>query len=128
MTPLRKACHQTVKNRQRRRRGHSIHIPRNYQGTHAHLPAGTERVREDIPVHGTAYQTSDQSRMLGSRPGRRFQWPQCVGMAQDLVAAGTDLTSLMSAGRWTTSRMPARYTREQEAGRGAVARYYGMGR
>ena len=51
-----------------------------------------------------------------------------VGMAQDLVAAGTDLTSLMNAGRWTTSRMPARYTREQEAGRGAVARYYGMGR
>ena len=51
-----------------------------------------------------------------------------VGMAQDLVAAGTDLTSLMNAGRWTTSRMPARYTQEQEAGRRIVTRYYRMGR
>ena len=51
-----------------------------------------------------------------------------VGMAQDLAAARTDLTSLMNAEHWTTSRMPARYTREQEAGRGAVVRYYGMGR
>ena len=56
--------------------------------------------------------------------GRRSR----VGMAQDLVAAGTDLTSLMNAGRWTTSHIPAQYTREQEAGRVAVARYYGMGR
>ena len=45
-------------------------------------------------------------------------------MAQDLAATGVDLPALMSAGRWKSSRMPARYTERQAAGRGAVARYY----
>ena len=31
-----------------------------------------------------------------------------VGMAQDLAAAGVELPALMQAGRWQTSRMPAR--------------------
>ena len=30
----------------------------------------------------------------------------------------------MTAGRWKSSRMPARYTERQAADRGAVARYY----
>ena len=47
-----------------------------------------------------------------------------VGMAQDLAATGVDLPALMTAGRWKSSRMPARYTERQAAGRGAVARYY----
>ena len=47
-----------------------------------------------------------------------------VGMAQDLAASGVELPELMTAGRWKTSRMPARYTERQAAGRGAVARYY----
>ena len=47
-----------------------------------------------------------------------------VGMAQDLVKSGTELPALMTAGRWKSSRMPARYTERQAAGRGAVARYY----
>ncbi len=33
-----------------------------------------------------------------------------VGMAQDLAAAGVELPELMTAGRWKSSRMPARYT------------------
>ena len=45
-------------------------------------------------------------------------------MAQDLAAAGVELPELMTAGRWKSSRMPARYTERQAAGRGAVARYY----
>ena len=48
-----------------------------------------------------------------------------VGMAQNLAATGTELPALMTAGRWKSSRMPARYTERQAAGRGAVARYYG---
>ena len=48
-----------------------------------------------------------------------------VGMARDLVRAGTELTALMNAGRWQSHDMPAHYTRAEEAGRGAVARYYG---
>ena len=47
-----------------------------------------------------------------------------VGMAQDLVAAGTELPALMTAGRWKSAEMPARYTERLSAGRGAVARYY----
>ena len=45
-------------------------------------------------------------------------------MAQDLAASGVELPELMTAGRWKSSRMPARYTERQTAGRGAVARYY----
>ena len=41
-----------------------------------------------------------------------------VGMAQDLAASGVELPELMTAGRWKTSRMPARYTERQAAGRG----------
>ena len=49
-----------------------------------------------------------------------------IGMAQDLAAAGVELPALMSAGRWESPTMPARYVRNQEARRGAVARYYQM--
>ena len=47
-----------------------------------------------------------------------------VGMAQDLVKSGVELPALMTAGRWKSSTMPARYTERQSADRGAVARYY----
>ena len=47
-----------------------------------------------------------------------------VGMAQDLSAAGAELLELMTAGRWDSPTMPAKYTEAQAAGRGAVARYY----
>ena len=49
-----------------------------------------------------------------------------VGMAQDLAASGIELPALMTADRWTSPTMPARYTRGEIAGRGAVARYYGV--
>ena len=39
-------------------------------------------------------------------------------------ASGVELPALMTAGRWKSSRMPARYTERQAAGRGAVTRYY----
>ena len=47
-----------------------------------------------------------------------------VGMARDLVRAGAEMSSLMIAGRWRTSTMPAHYARNETAGRGAVAEYY----
>ncbi len=47
-----------------------------------------------------------------------------VGMAQDLAASGAALPELMQAGRWSSSAMPASYTRFQAAGRNAVAKYY----
>ncbi len=51
-----------------------------------------------------------------------------VGMSQDLAAAGFSLPELMTAGRWKSPRMPARYTERQAAGWGAVAKYYQGGR
>ena len=50
-----------------------------------------------------------------------------VGMAQDLARAGMELPALMTAGRWQSPTMPARYTRAEQAGRGAIARFYGSG-
>ncbi len=50
-----------------------------------------------------------------------------VGMARCLVRQGTELAALMTAGRWKSHDMPARYTRAETLGRGAVARYHGEG-
>ena len=48
-----------------------------------------------------------------------------VGMARDLARAGIELPSLMNAGRWRTPAMPAHYTRNESAGKGAVAQFHG---
>ena len=48
-----------------------------------------------------------------------------VGMARDLVRAGIELPSLMTAGRWRSPAMPAHYARNEMASRGAVAQFYG---
>ena len=48
-----------------------------------------------------------------------------VGMARDLARTGTELTRLMTAGRWRSPRMPALYTRNETVARGAVAQFYG---
>ena len=47
-----------------------------------------------------------------------------VGMAQDLARSGVELPSLMTAGRWRSPSMPAHYTRNETADRGAVAQFY----
>ncbi len=46
-----------------------------------------------------------------------------IGTAQDLVREGASMVELQQAGRWTSPDMPARYTRNQAAGQGAVARH-----
>ena len=51
-----------------------------------------------------------------------------VGMARDLTAGGVGLAATMVAGRWKSERMPADYSRPEEAGRGAVARFYWDGK
>ena len=47
-----------------------------------------------------------------------------VGMARDLVRAGIELPSLMTAGRWRTPAMLAQYARNETASRGAVSQFY----
>ncbi len=51
-----------------------------------------------------------------------------VGMARDLARVGIELPSLMTAGRWRSPAMPAHYIRNEVAGRGAVAQFYGLRR
>ena len=63
------------------------------------------------------------TKMAGLGDGFSGHSPR-VGMAQDLSAAGAELPELMTAGRWDSPTMPAKYTEAQAAGRGAVARYY----
>lgn len=45
-----------------------------------------------------------------------------VGAAQDMLAAGMSLAEIMNAGRWSSERMPARYTEYQQAGRSGMAK------
>ena len=63
------------------------------------------------------------TKMAGLGDGFSGHSPR-VGMAQDLSSAGAELPELMTAGRWDSPTMPARYTEAQAAGRGAVARYH----
>ena len=65
----------------------------------------------------------DHRKVAGLGDGFSAHSPR-VGMAQDLSAAGAELPELMTAGRWDSPTMPARYTEAQAAGRGAVAQYY----
>ena len=44
-----------------------------------------------------------------------------VGMARDLARAGEELPALMTAGRWRSSEMVARYIAHESAGRGAIS-------
>ena len=62
------------------------------------------------------------AKMAGLGEGFSAHSPR-VGMAQDLSAAGAELPELMTAGRWDSPTMPARYTEAQATGSGAVARY-----
>ena len=47
-----------------------------------------------------------------------------VGTAQDLAKTCAEIPTFMTAGRWKSSTMPARYTERQAADRGAVAKYW----
>lgn len=47
-----------------------------------------------------------------------------IGAAQDLVASGQDLLSVMQAGGWKDPKMPARYTEHLAAMRGGMAQLW----
>lgn len=103
-----------------------------YLGPEAALSLLTIR-RADAGPSATVFGLSDRqisrriaaaARAAGIRGDFAGHSPR-VGMAIDLAASGCELPALMTAGRWESPRMPAKYTRFEEAGRGAVARYYG---
>ena len=90
--------------------------PRSNSSTGTHRCSGS-------PPGRSAGGCRPPPRLRGSvmaSPATAVAW----AMAQDLVKSGVELPALMTAGRWKSSKMPARYTERQAAGRGAVARYY----
>ena len=98
--------------------------------------AALELIREGAPAGGSVLGLSPNqvssrikkaAQTAGLGDGFSGHSPR-VGMARDLVRAGTELASLMTAGRWRTPAMPAHYARNETAGRGAVAQYYGAHR
>ena len=86
------------------------------------------RGRGDDPMFGLrpnqiARRINQAARAAGLGGGFSGHSPR-VGMAQDLARAGIELPSLMTAGRWRSPAMPAHYTRNETAARGAVAQFY----
>ena len=86
------------------------------------------RGRGDDPMFGLrpnqiARRINQAARAAGLGSGFSGHSPR-VGMAQDLARAGIELPGLMTAGRWRSPAMPAHYTRNETAARGAVAQFY----
>lgn len=89
-------------------------------------------IRQEAPPEASVFGLSSRqiarrirAAALAAGLDGRFSGHSCrVGMARDLAATGTELPALMQAGRWSSPKMPATYTRNESAGRGAVARYY----
>ena len=101
--------------------------PECTQDLRAIMPEGA-LVDPELPVIG----------LSGSQIGRRMR-AMCiaagmgdgftghsgrVGMAKDLRERGAELAELMDVGRWKTAEMVARYTQEEQAARGVIAKYY----
>ena len=100
------------------------------QALQAIMPKGAAMVDPAAPVFGLSASQIGRRVKAAAKAAGLVGWESFsghsgrVGMAQDLAAAGVELPELMTAGRWKSSRMPARYTERQAVGRGAVARYY----
>ena len=87
------------------------------------MSSGEDSVFGLMP-NGISTRIKEAARAAGLGEGYSGHSPR-VGMARDLARAGTELTRLMTAGRWRSPRMPALYTRNETVARGAVAQYYG---
>ena len=72
-------------------------------------------------VQQTIRRLPREDRPVGSFAGHSTR----IGGAQDLVASGQDLLSVMQAGGWRDPKMPARYTEHLAAMRGGMARLWG---
>ncbi len=64
---------------------------------------------------------------VGQRPEKDLSVTVVAWARPRTRASRVELAALMAAGRWKSSKIPARYTERQAADRGAVARYYQEG-
>lgn len=67
-------------------------------------------------IRATAKRAGIRGRFCGHSPR--------VGMSLDLAENGASLVEIQQVGRWKSPAMPGRYVRNQEAARGAVAKFY----
>jgi len=88
-----------------------------------HVRNGRREWRRRLSGHSIATRISRLAADAGL-DGRFSGHSPRVGMSQDLTEAGASLLEIMRAGGWTSPDMPARYTRQLEAQRGAVAHYW----
>ena len=84
--------------------------------------------REDVRIFPLADRTAARRiRRACERAGLRGRFsghsPR-IGMACDLATGGASLVELQQAGRWTSPKMPGRYTRRIMASRNPVARWH----
>lgn len=71
-------------------------------------------------IQAVIRQLPENKRPSGSFSGHSTR----IGAAQDLVASGQDLLSVMQAGGWKDPKMPARYTEHLAAMRGGMAQLW----
>ena len=101
--------------------------PQTCQDLLAIRPQGARPSDPVFPFNDRTISRRIRAAALHAAAGDGFSGHSCrIGMAQDLEERGAPMSALMNAGRWKTPRMPSQYTRKQKAGRGAVARYYGV--
>ena len=77
-----------------------------------------------LSAHQIAMRIKQAAESAGLGSGFSGHSPR-VGMTIDLARTGIELPRLMTAGRWSSPTMPALYTRNEAAAKGAVAEYYG---
>ena len=88
-------------------------------------PAEADPEDKIIGLTGNAIGRRIRAAALTSDLGDGFSGHSCrVGMAIDLAREGATIPEIMQVGRWRSAVMVARYIRAEEAGTGAVARYY----
>ena len=98
--------------------------PGHYGGAVAQIrptspEAGPERVYFGLSPRQINRRIAAAARAAGVQGDFAGHSPR-VGMAIDLAASGCELPALMTAGRWESPTMPARYTRAEGAGRGIL--------
>ena len=99
-------------------------------------PDATAGSPPSLPPAGTRPGTGGALRaVLGHELARttqtnyRGQWQHFRAWVADQgLRAGIELPLLMNAGRWRSPAMPAHYTRNETAAKGAVAQFYGYTR
>ena len=106
-----------------------VHIDDNSQsgpssGRCRYLTASGQKPIAPDPLISPVFRADRRERDLHRRPIEASVFIETVLGPPYSGNAGAELPELMTAGRWDSPTMPAKYTEGQADGSGAVARYY----